>query len=66
MHKQKGVLNMYGSVLGASVTAGSVAALPNTAGSKVSLVITLGCLTAGVAIMAITLTRSIAARIFNA
>lgn len=56
---------MYGSVLGASVTAGSVAALPNTAGSKLSLVITLGCLTAGVAIMAITLSRSLASKIFN-
>ena len=57
---------MYGSVLGAATTTGAVAALPNTAGSKVSLVITVGTLIAGVAILAITVSRSIAARIFNA
>jgi LPXTG-motif cell wall-anchored protein len=57
---------MYGSVLGASVTAGSVAVLPNTGGSKLSMAITLGCLTIGVAITVITVTRTLAARIFNA
>ena len=56
---------MYGSVLGASVTAGSVAALPNTSGSKLSLAITLGCLTVGVAILAVTAARNVASKIFN-
>lgn len=56
---------MYGSVLGASVTAGSVAVLPNTGGSKVYLAITLACLTAGVAIVVITVARTLAAKIFN-
>ena len=57
---------MYGSVLGASITAGSVAVLPNTGGSKLSMAITLGVLTIGVAITVITVTRTLAARIFSA
>jgi hypothetical protein len=57
---------MYGSVLGASITAGSVAVLPDTGSSKLSMAITLGCLTVGVAITVITVTRTIAARIFSA
>lgn len=57
---------MYGSVLGGSVTAGSVAVLPNTSGSKLSLAITLASLTAGLAIIAITGVRALAAKIFNA
>jgi len=55
---------MYGSVLGASVTAGSVALLPDTGSSKVSAVITLACLTLGVAITVIAVSRSVAAKIF--
>jgi len=55
---------MYGSVLGASITAGSVAVLPDTGSSKVSAIITLACLTVGVAITAITVTRTLAAKIF--
>ena len=57
---------MYGSVLGTSVTAGSVAALPNTSGSKLSLAITLGSLVVGLAIITITVARSLAAKIFSA
>jgi len=57
---------MYGSVLGASVTTGAIAALPNTSGSKVSLVVTLVCLTAGVAILVVTSARALAAKRFNA
>lgn len=57
---------MYGSVLGTSVTAGSVAVLPSTSGSKLSLAITLATLTAGLAIIAITGARALATRIFSA
>ena len=57
---------MYGTALGASVTAGSVAVLPNTSGSKLSLAITLASLTAGLAIVAITGARALAAKFFNA
>lgn len=56
---------MYGSVLGASVTAGSVAVLPNTSGSKLSMAITLSCLAVGVAIIAITVARALAQRVSN-
>jgi hypothetical protein len=55
---------MYGSVLGASITAGSVALLPDTGSSKLSVAITLACLTAGVAITVITVARTVAAKIF--
>lgn len=56
---------MYGPVLGASITAGSVAALPNTTGSKLYLAISLGLLTIGLAITAVTLSRALAAKFFN-
>jgi hypothetical protein len=56
---------MYGSVLGASVTAGSVAVLPNTGGSKLSLYITLVCLIAGVALTTVTVARNLAAKRFS-
>lgn len=56
---------MYGSVLGASIIAGSVALLPNTSGSKLSMAITLGCLTIGVAIIVVTLTKILATKIFS-
>jgi hypothetical protein len=57
---------MYGSVLGASITTGAVAVLPNTGGSKLSLVLTLSCLTAGIIITAISVTRVLAAKAFKA
>lgn len=57
---------MYGSVLGTSVAAGSVAVLPNTSGSKLSLAITLGVLAVGIAIVTITAARALAAKIFSA
>ncbi len=57
---------MYGSVLGTSIAAGSVAVLPSTGGSKLSIAITLAILTLGVAITVITLARTVAARIFSA
>lgn len=57
---------MYGTVLGASVTTGAIAVLPNTSGSKLSLVVTLACLVAGVVILIVTAARTIAAKIFNA
>jgi hypothetical protein len=57
---------MYGSVLGASVTTGAVAVLPNTGNSKLSLVLTLGVLTAGIAITVISVARTLAAKAFNA
>lgn len=56
---------MYGSVLGTSVAASSVAVLPNTGASKLSLVISLALLTAGVAIVAVSVSRALAAKAFN-
>ncbi|HSX52933.1 MAG TPA: hypothetical protein VLF90_01005 [Patescibacteria group bacterium] len=55
---------MYGSVLGASVTAGSVAVLPHTGGSTLSVALTLTCLTAGVVITAISAARILANKYF--
>lgn len=55
---------MYGSVLGASVTAGSVAVLPNTGSSKVVMALTLVSFAIGVSITVITLSRAISAKYF--
>lgn len=55
---------MYGSVLGTSVAAGSVAVLPHTGGSKISVALTLFSLTVGVAIVVITGAKAIAAKYF--
>ncbi len=55
---------MYGSVLGASVTAGSVALLPNTGSSKLTLGLTIFTLTVGVIITVISVARVIAAKMF--
>ncbi len=55
---------MYGSVLGASVTAGSVAVLPHTGGSTLSVALTLACLTSGVAITVISVARIMANKYF--
>lgn len=55
---------MYGSVLGASITVGSVAMLPNTGSSKLAVALTLTTLTIGASITVVTLTKIIAAKYF--
>jgi LPXTG-motif cell wall-anchored protein len=58
---------MYGTpqVLGAvTPVAGSIAVLPNTGGNKVAAAITLATLIIGSAILVITVTRTLAAKIF--
>ncbi len=55
---------MYGSVLGASITAGSVAVLPNTGGSKVATILTLATLTVGIVLTVVTLSKVVSAKLF--
>jgi hypothetical protein len=55
---------MYGSVLGASVTAGAVAVLPNTGGSKVEAALTIATMTVGAAITVVTLAKAFSAKYF--
>jgi len=56
---------MYGSVSGASVTASSIAVLPSTGGSKLYLALSLAFLTVGIAITAVTVARTLAAKAFS-
>ncbi|MDQ2973310.1 MAG: hypothetical protein M3Q79_02410 [bacterium] len=55
---------MYGSVLGASVSVGSVAVLPNTSGNTLLATITVATLTAGILITLVSLTKVMSAKYF--